>query len=111
MNVWVSVRTDDWMDNWMHDWENVGVGCLLVVAWAYRRILHTRGPLPICLRALRHIARGPAGLLVTGQNGSGQNGTDKMVWTKWYTDKMALDKMVWTKWYGQNGTNLYFVSI
>jgi len=22
--------------------------------------------------------------LVTGQNGSGQNGTDKMVWTKWY---------------------------
>jgi len=37
---------------------------------------------------------------VTGQNGSGQNGTDKMVWTKWY-----MDKMVWTKWYGQNGTN------
>jgi len=33
---------------------------------------------------------------VTGQNGSGQNGTDKMVWTKWYTDKMVglLDKMV-----------------
>src|SRR6218665_4042389 len=28
---------------------------------------------------------------------------DKMVWTKWYTDKMVLDKMVWTKWYGQNG--------
>ena len=26
----------------------------------------------------------------------GQNGTDKMVWTKWYTDKMILDKMVWT---------------
>ena len=26
---------------------------------------------------------------VTGQNGSGQNGTDKMVWAKWY---------------GQNGT-------
>ena len=55
-----------------------------------------------------------APLRVTGQNGSGQNGTDKMiwtkwytdkmVWTKWYTDKMALDKMVWTKWYGQNGT-------
>ena len=40
---------------------------------------------------------------VTGQNDSGQNGTDKMVWTKWYTDKMVLDKMVWTKWYGQNG--------
>src|SRR6218665_3302412 len=47
--------------------------------------------------------------LVTGQNGSGQNGTDKMVWTKWYTDKMVLDKMVRTKWYGQNGTILYFV--
>src|SRR6218665_684694 len=42
---------------------------------------------------------------VTGQNGSGQNGTDKMVWTKWYTDKMVLDKMVWTKRYGQNGTD------
>src|SRR6218665_469807 len=40
---------------------------------------------------------------VTGQNGSGQNGTDKMVRTKWYTDKMVLDKMVRTKWYGQNG--------
>src|SRR6218665_2406758 len=45
---------------------------------------------------------------VTGQNGSSQNGTDKMVWTKWYTDKVVLDKMVWTKWYwtkwyGQNG--------
>ena len=22
--------------------------------------------------------------MVYGQNGSGQNGTDKMVWTKWY---------------------------
>src|SRR6218665_530366 len=42
---------------------------------------------------------------VLGQNGSGQNCSDKMVWTKWYTDKMSLDKMVWTKWYGQNGTN------
>ena len=29
---------------------------------------------------------------------------DKMVRTKWYTDKMALDKMVWTKWHEQNGT-------
>ena len=29
---------------------------------------------------------------------------DKMVRTKWYTDKMSLDKMVWTKWHGQNGT-------
>src|SRR6218665_2501698 len=48
---------------------------------------------------------------VTGQNGSGQNGTDKMVWTKWYADKMVLDKMVRTKWYGQNGTILYFMYI
>ena len=32
---------------------------------------------------------------VTGQNGNGQNGTDKMVWTKCH----------WTKWYGQNGTD------
>src|SRR6218665_1079002 len=42
-----------------------------------------------------------------GENGSGQNGTDKMVWTKWHgqngMDKMVLDKMGWTKWYGQNG--------
>ena len=36
---------------------------------------------------------------------TGQNGTVKMVWTKWYTDKMVRDKMVWTKWYGQNGTD------
>src|SRR6218665_2204477 len=43
--------------------------------------------------------------MVTGQNGSGQNGTDKMVWTQWYTDKMVWDKMVWTKRYGQNGTD------
>ena len=32
--------------------------------------------------------------MVYGQNGIGQNGKDKMVWTKWY---------------GQNGTILYFV--
>jgi len=45
---------------------------------------------------------------VIGQNGSGQNVTDKMVWTKWYTDKMVgpigqngMDKMVRTEWYGQ----------
>jgi len=48
---------------------------------------------------------------VNGKIGSGKNGTDKMVWTKWYTDKMVLDTMVWTKWYGQNGTILYFVYI
>jgi len=39
--------------------------------------------------------------MVTGQNGSGQNGTDhKMVWTKWYTDKTVLHKMVL-----ENGTD------
>src|SRR6218665_2654837 len=35
---------------------------------------------------------------VLGQNGSGQNGTDKMVRTKWYGQN-GTDKMV----YGQNG--------
>jgi len=30
---------------------------------------------------------------------------DKMVRTKWYTDKMVLDKIVWTKRYEQNGRN------
>jgi len=34
--------------------------------------------------------------MVTGQNGSGQNG----IRTKWYTDKL-----VWAKWYGLNGTD------
>ena len=43
-------------------------------------------------------------LLVLGQNGSGQNDTDKMVWTKCYTDKMLIDKLVRTNWYGQMGT-------
>src|SRR6218665_1429682 len=42
---------------------------------------------------------------MTGQNGSGQNGTDKMVWTKWYTDKMSLDIMVWTKWHEYKGAD------
>ena len=36
---------------------------------------------------------------------------DKMVRTKWYTEKIVLDKMVRTIWYGQNGTSLYFVYI
>ena len=58
-----------------------------------------REPYIICL----HIA------WMTGQNGNGQNGTDKMVWTKWYTDKMVLDKMVRAKWHGQNEIILYFV--
>jgi len=29
--VWVSVRTDGGMDEWMHGWVNVCVGRLLVV--------------------------------------------------------------------------------
>ena len=58
----------------------------------------------------RHISHFRLQLLsmVLGQNGTGQNGTDKMVWAKSYTDKMALDKMVWTKWHGQNGTIKYY---
>src|SRR6218665_2627189 len=28
----------------MHGWVNAGIGCLLVVAWAYGKILHVRGP-------------------------------------------------------------------
>ena len=27
--------------------------------------------------------------MVYGQNGMGQNGMDKIVWTKWYMDKMV----------------------
>ena len=34
---------------------------------------------------------------VLGQNGSGQNGRGKMVWTKWFADKMVC---------GQNGIGL-----
>ena len=38
---------------------------------------------------------------VTGQNGSGQNGTDKMV----YGQNGIQTKCHCTKWYGQNGTD------
>jgi len=46
---------------------------------------------------------GPLGT-VLGQNGSRQNGTDRTVWTKQYTDKMVYgqngaDKMAQIKWY------------
>jgi len=41
---------------------------------------------------------------VLGQNGSGQNGTDKMVY-----GQNAIGRMVRTKWLGQNGLILYFV--
>ena len=48
--------------------------------------------------------------MVYGQNGMGHNGTDKMVRTKWYMDKMVygqngMDEMVWTEWHGHNGSN------
>ena len=46
---------------------------------------------------------------MTGRNGSGQNGTGKMVWTMVYGQivigQNGMDKMVQTKWYGQNGTD------
>src|SRR6218665_842156 len=32
------------MDDWMHGWMNAFVGRLLVVAWAYGRLSHARGP-------------------------------------------------------------------
>ena len=35
--------------------------------------------------------------MLCGQNGTGQNGTDKMVWTKWYGQN-GRDKMVQKKW-------------
>src|SRR6218665_3796435 len=38
------------MDDWMLGLVNVCVGCLLVVAWAYGRLSHARGRLPIGLR-------------------------------------------------------------
>ena len=43
-------------------------------------------------------------LTVLGQNGRGQNGTNKMVRTKWY-EQNGTDKMGRTKWDGQNGTD------
>jgi len=36
---------------------------------------------------------------VTGQNGTGQNGTDKMVYGQNGIGQNGTDKMVWTKWY------------
>src|SRR6218665_3160916 len=32
------------LDDWMHDWVNVCVGCLLVAARAYGKLIHARGP-------------------------------------------------------------------
>jgi len=44
---------------------------------------------------------------VTGQNGSGQNGTDKMVYRQNVIGQNGMDKMVRTKWYGQNGSKFW----
>jgi len=57
-------------------------------------------PLSISVVLRQHDIRrqGIVGVVaVLGQNGSGQNGTDKMVWTKWYGQN-GMDKMVRTKW-------------
>ena len=43
--------------------------------------------------------------MVLGQNGSGQNGMDKMVYGQNGIGQNGMDKMVRTKWYGQNGTD------
>src|SRR6218665_3053475 len=45
--------------------------------------------------------------MVYGQNGMGQNGTDKMVYGQNGMGQNGMDKMVWTKWHGQNGSNFY----
>ena len=37
--------------------------------------------------------------MVTGQNGSGQNGTDKMVYGQNGIGQNGMDKLVRTKWY------------
>jgi len=47
-------------------------------------------------------------LVVLGQNGSGQNGTDKMVYEQNGIGQNGMDKMVQTKWYGQNGSNFLY---
>ena len=44
---------------------------------------------------------------VTGQNYSGQNGMDKIVYGQNGTGQNGMDKMVWTKRYGQNGSNFW----
>src|SRR6218665_3346458 len=31
MDIWMSVRTNRWMNDWINFWVNVCVGCLLVV--------------------------------------------------------------------------------
>jgi len=43
--------------------------------------------------------------MVLGENGSGQNGTDKMVYRQNGIGHNGMDKMVWKKWYGSNITS------
>jgi len=47
------------------------------------------------------------GLMVTGQNGSGQIGMDKMAYGQNGIGQIGMDKMARTKWYGQNGSNFW----
>jgi len=44
---------------------------------------------------------------VTGQNGSGQNGIDKLICKKWYWTNWYGQNGIWTKLYKQNGNNFY----
>jgi len=37
--------------------------------------------------------------------GLGQNGSGRMVRTKWYGQNGIRAKWYWTKWHGQNGTD------
>jgi len=44
--------------------------------------------------------------MVTGQNGSGQNGMDQMVYGQNVIGQNGMDKVL-TKWYGQNGSKFW----
>jgi len=44
---------------------------------------------------------------VTGQNGSRQNGMDKMVYGQNVIGQNGTGKMGRTKWYGQNGSKFW----
>jgi len=77
-----------------------------LIIYSIKQLLHTLS-LPYVTdeweQSVMLVARQPwirSVRVVTGQNGSRQNGTDKLIWTKWYTDKMSLDKMAWTNRHG-----------
>ena len=46
---------------------------------------------------------------MTGENGSGENGTEKMVPDEMVYGQNGSGQNGTAKWYGQNGTILYFV--